>query len=1354
MTARPPDPGQAVLPPPPPLPAEVVPGSAPALATDKPLAPGPASGPGVGLGPEPWFAFPIPSDADIEDELPPYFEEENVPLGQMLDRVVRKGYGDMRHLVTEVLPPLNPRQKPRHVIDYAKSTRQNVLKYLAILRWKAAVDTPASAAGPSGASQVGGANGASFPTPQTNGESNDTSPAAYVIAGKGKAKAMDSEDSKPVLRGKVTDTKRIQQFMEHQNRQHEEAIMHVKHAAKVVEGLRLRNPDLLTALSLLNLGTYPRLPSSLTEAFLPRTPLTNAAILDTLRRLNAHILYRLRCVDYLPPDLVVREIKDGRAYVSGAGPYGFRAELSLVGFGEGDEGRWWLTGVEWGWKSKEKGTDDPGGSGGANTKKFEGDERQQILDVANIEILPPRSVPEDRGDEIKGGAALVARRAVAGSRRGSVVLTPAETSSSRARTAEPEEHGQLKVDGPLVRLYNFLQHLSLSYQLEVLYSQALALAGGRRRGQLMVEIDRTKKVLRLKYWIRTRPQQAPQQSAAAVGKRQPSQAALGAPRPPLVGGILSVTLGEDLSPADHKTGLLAEIRDVGMVPSERELRLGLNVKWEIGEAGAGGGLKAGEVMDSTALRLDPNGLSIDDMITASTRIHAAHLTRSLAAPLLASPRIAIFPSSPPSLVESDSSARPVTLQVPLPSRTKSVSLLVGVSARAGLIEIEDEGAREGAASEERRMRVRMTMASVNEGRTRIADDVGRLMIAIVMDNLESQMRQLGWQPTRRLALRSQDLAKADLHPATSIFIPLPSSSLHYFVAKINPQGIAFELLKLARVQAESGIGTKLVVGDRTPMDLGKMRERRKGRVTKRRRVEEDRSDPSKTEKSQNQAGPAAHSQAVERLESRFEVDSRDLRNLYIFCNALVSQTIIEQQLKDRAIPYTLQYPPASGPGAPKSGSAVAGMVPTLAVNTIDLLKDPRAADVAMPRVYMQIQDWWKGGKCHVVTVVQLRHRPSVSEAGTSPAPAPGPRQSTAARAEGIDFDQASSVVKFSATDISRCVPAFLEQWERLSKVIVVAGEVSRLNKSDQFKDLRMLSFDLRTATFSYSPGFIASITYTPTSDSYLVTFTRTGSASGHSAMIAGVSPAAALTPRVALTPVTQMTPVAHMSGLTPAGMTPGMTPGSLVQTQESPHEVLAGLLSHRLNELVGTGRRKGTAGKEFILLLRSTLPLLLAIESIRAASTTDFPALVIRSVNQYRLIWDLDEKRYALDMTLLPGNESYLLSDGSEPVGGHVDPSCGALTRIPKFEGVVQSVWEGVRRDHIPLSEENEDIDAGGGGGGKKRKEKGKEAKVLAIKLDEGRSLGCEVGVVGSVLKAMSAGVEGVLGIGGNARAT
>ena len=51
------------------------------------------------LGSEPWFAYPTPSAEQIEEELPPYFEDENVPLGPMLDGLVRRGYGDMRVLV-------------------------------------------------------------------------------------------------------------------------------------------------------------------------------------------------------------------------------------------------------------------------------------------------------------------------------------------------------------------------------------------------------------------------------------------------------------------------------------------------------------------------------------------------------------------------------------------------------------------------------------------------------------------------------------------------------------------------------------------------------------------------------------------------------------------------------------------------------------------------------------------------------------------------------------------------------------------------------------------------------------------------------------------------------------------------------------------------------------------------------------------------------------------------------------------------------------------------------------------------------------------------------------------------------
>jgi len=175
---------------------------------------------------------------------------------------------------------------------------------------------------------------------------------------------------------------------------------------------------LLTALSLLTLGTYDRLPSDLTEAFTPRKALTNGSILETLRRLDAHILYRLKCIDYVPPDLAIERIRDGRAYVIG-GNGSWRAEISLTGFVEDSSSRWWLTGVEWLWKSRS----DEKGKGG---KRFKGVERQEILDLVNREILPP----ENTGVE----------------------ATPAE--------AETEDSKPKKVDAPLVRLVNFIRKLS------------------------------------------------------------------------------------------------------------------------------------------------------------------------------------------------------------------------------------------------------------------------------------------------------------------------------------------------------------------------------------------------------------------------------------------------------------------------------------------------------------------------------------------------------------------------------------------------------------------------------------------------------------------------------------------------------------------------------------------------------------------------------------------------------------------------------------------------------------------------------------------------------------------------------
>lgn len=417
------------------------------------------------------------------------------------------------------------RQKPKQIIEYAKSTRQAVLKYLALLRWKASVDTakttppppplPPLLAGPGTAAH-------SFPTPHSNGESNDTSPSSLPV------KKPDEQRQQ----GKVTQARRIQQFLEHQNAQHEVAIAHIRHVTSLVETLRERNADLLTAMSLRSAGTYTRLPTLLEESFVPRAKLKPALVLDTVEKLNEHLLYRLRCVDYLPPNVVVDKVADGRAYVRGGGDAGWRAQLTVAGFD--DDARWWLTGVEWEWTAK------------GQKKGFAPEERQQILDLVNKDILEPRPIPEGK-----------------------------------------EGH----VDAPLVRVSNFLLHLSLSYQLEVLFTQALTLSQQTYRNQLLVDIDRTKKELQLRYWVRPRQ--------AAPGQKRPAAA----PNTPVVGGVIVFAITESKAPISDAQQLLMEVSAGGDVPVDRPVALDMSVRWTVGEAGTGGGLKAGNAMDASLLRI-------------------------------------------------------------------------------------------------------------------------------------------------------------------------------------------------------------------------------------------------------------------------------------------------------------------------------------------------------------------------------------------------------------------------------------------------------------------------------------------------------------------------------------------------------------------------------------------------------------------------------------------------------------------------------------------------------------------------------------------------------------------------------
>ena len=228
--------------------------------------------------------------------------------------------------------------------------------------------------------------------------------------------------------------------------------------------------------------------------------------------------------------------------------------------------------------------------------------------------------------------------------------------------------------------------------------------------------------------------------------------------------------------------------------------------------------------------------------------------------------------------------------------------------------------------------------------------------------------------------------------------------------------------------------------------------------------------------------------------------------------------------------------------------------------------------------------------------MQLQHRSSGSKSsGTSPLSVPVP--SVARDTDGIDFDPVNSIVRFKAEDINRCVASFTEQWERFSKVIAVAGEgelsatidchpsdtgaVHRLNKTEDFKDLEMISFDLRTATFTYSLGFSAAITYSPNDDSYQVVFAA--------------------------------------------------------DDGDNPHDALAAPLTAKLNSLMLRQGQGSSPLKQFCMvcvrpvshaqsllmtvqLLRQTLPFLLESQDLSAKAGSDVE-LYCKSVKEYVLIW-------------------------------------------------------------------------------------------------------------------------------------
>ena len=235
-----------------------------------------------------------------------------------------------------------------------------------------------------------------------------------------------------------------------------------------------------------------------------------------------------------------------------------------------------MTGFEW-----DRGVDDPGGTGDG---KLMGEERRQVLDTVNDQILPPLPVEQPSKDPPGLGERSHSRQASHTSR---------VVEQSDVTPLLPDIDVDRKLDAPLFRLYNFLQYMSLSHQIHNLFTQATTMMQGRWRGQLQAQMDQDRKVLQAYYWIRQRPVQPSQSNV--------NRPATDGPRVLIYGGQLKVSIAEtDKMSAMDETML--DVVSAGRRPSERLLALGLKIEWTIGEAGIGGKLKDGDVMDVSELQ--------------------------------------------------------------------------------------------------------------------------------------------------------------------------------------------------------------------------------------------------------------------------------------------------------------------------------------------------------------------------------------------------------------------------------------------------------------------------------------------------------------------------------------------------------------------------------------------------------------------------------------------------------------------------------------------------------------------------------------------------------------------------------
>ncbi|KAI0785537.1 MED14-domain-containing protein [Abortiporus biennis] len=994
--------------------------------------------------------------------------------------------------------------------------------------------------------------------------------------------------------GLVQKAMNVTAFLMDQNRQFEDSIHGLTYAKTSLDPARLRNHDLLTSLDVLTTGSYRRLSSAIKKAVIPVTPLTDEEVAKTLSQMEHVMLYRLRMSEIIPLEMAKYRVDGGRVHFTA--PKLFEASLCLRGAKKEDG--WFFVDVEFLFTVGG----DPTGM-----QEFPriptGYLKRHIADEADRRLAYYLPLPEEQPPPPPG-----------------VEIPP-----------QPQLPDGV-ADTPLVRVFNFLQMMSMSYQLEILWYQAERMRSLGWADYMKVEMTNSRKTLTISYWIRPSPPSnrplppsqtrlklppfggtlsisiVPTQPAPPL---QPSQSASSSQpshsqRPFLPSQSQSQTQTRQQQQASTapvyppkrsaRAQVLAELQERSKLgsrskPSDDVEGLKFEVKWEIQKNVLGVVIPPEAVyIPENELKVNSDDLDVETLLKKVIAQHTRGLLLMFQYQLQQGLTRNVFghPGTVNLITENNSSSLHVHL-------CADEVVVLTIDPRTGRLVARDTG---DLAAAGRGPKFNALSDRLNDNPVMLPQVLVTLRIHTITDLAEQKAKYLGLQSSRTRNFAPNEIQKFGRDARGNLYIKLSNFPSHYLVLVITDGDFKYALISVKRLE-------QTMFGDLELVDIGWLDVKRihGGEITVNQR---DVKMPSIGEKRKRDAGDGGVVDAIgESYPShRFRLETQVLRELYAYCCARVAYTKVEQQLKTQEIAYTHVNPSRDGPlpiEISHTQSSLARSIPALCVQASDILSGAPAAEAAMRNIRVIPLNWWSDQPVQVVTCVKLKYvqQPIGKRAETAAVIRPSKR---------IIYDTTEAVVCFLSEDVDKCVDEFLEEWARVSKMVVIAREVAQMATEKNWKDVRLLSFDLQTVEFAYSMDYTVSITcidqLSSNGGSYQLRFSRVNS--------------------------TKMQDTTRPVDL--------YNPHSYVEP------FLRNILRHG---------RLAPSLHRLVSLLRDTLPIVLELQDIResAMKLKDIVDTYAKASGWFRVLYG--DLRHALDFRLMT-NARVLILDGSHSLF-HVD---------------------------------------------------------------------------------------------------